>query len=94
MDNFVTEYFSDRKRRILFIAGAGFDPRSTAVAARLAAVCTSIRAVLLQEIRPNPTQGLLERASTNTAELLAAIADCEVVPIEIFGTDGAVVGGA
>lgn len=76
----------------MLVAGAGFDPRSRAVATHLAAAGASIRALFIQENRPNPPQGQIDRARANTQGLLAAIAEREVIPVEIFGSDGAVVG--
>lgn len=93
VDGFVAEYFALPGRRVVLIAGAGFDPRSTAVATRLAAAGVPIRALLIQENRPNAAQELFDRASANTGAMLAAIADRELVPIDIFGGDGAVTGG-
>lgn len=93
VDAFVTDYFAVAKRRTLFVAGAGFDPRSTAVATRLAVAGASVRALLFQENRPNPPQWQVDRASANTRALLVAMANREVVPVEIFGADGAVIGG-
>lgn len=93
VDNFVADYFASTGRRVLFIAGAGFDPRSTTVATRIAAACASVHALLFQENRPNPAAGQIDRANANTCALRAAIADCEVAPVQIFGADGAVIGG-
>ena len=93
VDAFITGYFGAGARRILFVAGAGFDPRSTAVAARLAGTGASVRALFIQENRPNPSQGLVERARANTDALLAAITERAVVAVDIFGADGAVIGG-
>lgn len=93
VDAFVGDYFASAERKVLFIAGAGFDPRTTAMATRIAGACQSLRAILVQENRPNPPQIQIDRANTNTKALLDAIADREVVPINIFGSDGAVVGG-
>jgi len=93
VDKFITDYFGDTSRSVLLIAGAGFDPRSTAVAERLFAAGASVRAILFQENRPKPAQGLIERATLNIGALTAALADQNVIPVEIFGTDGAVVGG-
>ncbi|MBB1094228.1 hypothetical protein HUU61_23450 [Rhodopseudomonas palustris] len=92
-DAFVADYFSLKDRRVLFVAGAGFDPRSRTVASRLVAAGASVRAIFFQENRPNALQGLIDRASANTDALLAAITDREVVPVDIFGADGAVIGG-
>jgi hypothetical protein len=93
VDGFVSDYFARKDRRVLLVAGAGFDPRSCAIASRLAAVGASVRALFIQENRPNAPQGQIERAGANTAALLAAIPDGEIVPVQIFGPDGAVIGG-
>lgn len=93
VDEFIADYFGDPSRRVLFLAGAGFDPRSIAVASRLAPARASVRAVLFQENRPKPAQGLVERATSNTGALTTAIGDHVVVPVEIFDAYGAVIGG-
>jgi hypothetical protein len=93
VNTFIAEYFAAPDRRVLLIAGAGFDPRSTTVAVRLTAACASVRALLLRENRPAPAQELVERANSNTNALLSAISQRVVSPVEIFGTDGAVIGG-
>ncbi len=90
---FVQDYFKDPARQVLFVAGAGFDPRSAVVATELASVCKNVRAFLVKEDRPNPAQGLLQCADRNKITLVACFAQHKVVPIEIFGPDGAVVGG-
>lgn len=93
VDGFISDYFAIPDRQVLLIAGAGFDPRSTAVASRLAAVHANLRAVLLQENRPNPAQALTERARANRDALLGAVARRELAEVDIFGPDGAVIGG-
>ncbi|EAU39827.1 hypothetical protein FP2506_00395 [Fulvimarina pelagi HTCC2506] len=93
MDGFLADYFAQEDRRTLLVAGAGFDPRSRAVASRLSAISTSVRALLFQENRPNPPQDHIDRAGVNTTALLAAVPEREIVPVEIFGSDGAVIGG-
>ena len=93
VESFIAEYFSDANRTVLFIAGAGFDPRSTAVATRLAQAGATVRAVLFQENRPKPMRHLVERATANVEALTSAIANHIIVPVEIFGADSAVVGG-
>jgi hypothetical protein len=77
----------------MLIAGAGFDPRSTVVAAKLSAACLSLRALFIQENRPSPPQELVGRANANAQALGAAISNHQVLPVEIFGPDNAVVGG-
>ena len=93
VDAFIADYFAASERRVLLVAGAGFDPRSTAVATRLAAAAATVRALFIQESRPNPIKGLVERAGANTQALLTAIAEREVITVDIFGGDGAVIGG-
>lgn len=93
VDGFLVDYFAREDRRVLLVAGAGFDPRSRAVALRLSAVSTTVRALFIRENRPNPDQGQIDRAETNTAALLAAVANGKITPVEIFGPDGAVIGG-
>lgn len=90
---FMANYFGGADRKVLYIAGAGFDPRSTAVATRLVATGTTVRAVLFQENRPKPKLELVKRAQSNADALVATIDDHVVIPVDIFGTDGAVVGG-
>jgi hypothetical protein len=93
VDGFIADYFVMAGRMVLLVAGAGFDPRSTAVATRLAATGAPLRALFIQENRPNPAQALLDRASKNTGALLEAVPDRDVMAVDIFGTDGAVTGG-
>jgi len=90
--SFISEYFiSDRK--VLFIAGAGFDPRSTAVGRLLANSKAILESLLIQEIRPNPHNELLSRANTNAEVLSRLIANHKILPIDIFDSDNAVIGG-
>ena len=93
VDGFLVNYFAQPDRSVLLVAGAGFDPRSCAVAARLSNAAVSVRALLVQEERPNPPQDQSDRAVANTDSLLATLADRQVVRVKIFESDGAVVGG-
>lgn len=90
---FVSEYFAAKGRTVLYVAGAGFDPRSTALAARIASAGATVSAVFIQENRPNPSHALVTRADSNAIALRNAIAENTIVPIDIFGAGGAVVGG-
>lgn len=91
--SFVDEYFRDASRRVLLVAGAGFDPRSAVVARILATACSHARAFLIKENRPNPHYDLVNQAEANRIALAQTFPQHEVVPIDIFGPDGAVVGG-
>jgi hypothetical protein len=91
--HFISDYFKDASRRVLFVAGAGFDPRSAVVAQVLATASKSVRAFLIRESRPNPDQSLVDLAEASRTALAQMFAQHEIVSIEIFGMDGAVVGG-
>ncbi|MCI0430198.1 MAG: hypothetical protein L0210_06610 [Rhodospirillales bacterium] len=93
VDPFVAQYFGAGDRNVLLIAGAGFDPRSTAVCARLAPIIPRMRGLFIQEQRPNPAGALVSRATQNIGQLTAVLRNHELVPVDIFGTDNAVVGG-
>jgi hypothetical protein len=93
IDGFIDAYFATADRRTLLVCGAGFDPRSTAVATRLAHTQGQIRGLFLQEERPNPAQALVDRAGANGGVLRGAIANHRAAQVNIFGPDGAVVGG-
>lgn len=93
VDAFVRDYFGTADRKVLFVAGAGFDPRATAVGIRLAQAGASVRAFLIREERPNPAGDLIARASGNANRLSAAFGDHEEVVVSIFGSDNAIVGG-
>ena len=97
VDGFLDQYFAQPNRNVFLVAGAGFDPRSRAVAARLSETATGMRALLIREDRPNPPRDELDRANLNTTALLATLTERKVErhveQVEIFGPDGAVVGG-
>lgn len=90
---FIAGYFNDKARQVLLVAGAGFDPRSTRVPRLVAAAGAPLRALLLQETRANPATALSDRAEANLSQLRTALSDHQLMPVDIFGADGAVVGG-
>ena len=92
-DRFLGCYFSEPGRLALLVAGAGFDPRSCTVAQRLANAATTVRALLIREDRPNPPQAQSSRADENTNAIINMLPYSQVESIDIFGQDGAVVGG-
>lgn len=90
---FIREYFADTGRKVLFIGGAGFDPRSAVVLRHLAATGLKARGLLIREERPGATADLEERGDTHAASMGTLLDPCDVLPIEIFDRqDGAVVG--
>ena len=93
VDEFLASYFTQQDRSVLLVAGAGFDPRACAVAARLCETAAVVRALLIKEERPDPPQDQVDRAAANTTTLRATLAERQVESIDIFGSDGAVVGG-
>ena len=93
VDRFLADYLGGSDRRILLVAGAGFDPRACAVADRLCDTEAVTQALLIKEERPNPLQELSDRANANEAALLAILVERQVQSIDVFGPDGAVVGG-
>lgn len=92
-ETFIADYFAEAGRSTLVIGGAGFDPRSTAVAVLLQKTTAKVRALFLQENRPKPAKALVDRALANATLLANAIPDHVVTPVDIFRGDGAVVGG-
>ena len=90
---FVTDYFGQGHRKILLVAGAGFDPRACTVAMQLNDAVPCMRSILVKEIRPNPTRLLSARANANAKIMRESLRDVRIEEIDIFGSDGAVVGG-
>lgn len=94
-EQFLSEYFLD-VGKVLFVAGAGFDPRSTNVLRQIPdAARHRIQAWLLREERPRPDSNLVALADKNEADMRALVNDCaEVCRINTFAHDNAVVGGS
>lgn len=94
VETFINEFLAESHRRVLLIGGAGFDPRSTALAARVAAKLGGrATGLFLREERPNPSSELIARGDKNAAALVELLPSSKVERLEIFATDGAVVGG-
>lgn len=94
VDHFISDFLAESHRRVLLIGGAGFDPRSTALATKIAGkVGKRATGLFLREERPNPSAELVSRGDANAATLQSLLPDCHVDGLEIFATDGAVVGG-
>ena len=93
IDGFLASHFSDRERSVLLVAGAGFDPRSCAVANRLTECGISVGALLIRENRPNPPPDEVDRAEANTEALRIRVPESQLASIDMFGHDNAVVGG-
>ena len=94
VEDFVKSYFSEDQRRCLLVAAAGFDPRTQRVTKMLAeALGTRLDAIFIREERSKPDKKLLSAADQNEAELRKLVPNCQVKHVEIFGEDGAAVGG-
>lgn len=91
---FVRSFFSDNDRRVLLVAGAGFDPRARRVAELLSPVLAGrLQGLFLREQRPNPDSTLVRLAEENVQALRELVNGAAIVPIQIFAPDEAVIGG-
>ncbi len=94
VETFVGEYFGNKDRRCLLVAAAGFDPRSRRIAELLAdQMGDRLQAFFVREERGRPDTGLAAAADANETRLRSLVPDCKVVRIDVFGDDGAPVGG-
>lgn len=92
--DFVNEFFSEEHRRTLLIAGAGFDPRASVVCQMLVqAAADRVDALFIREERPNPAEELIKRAEQNLDLMIRSVPKASVVPVDVFASDGATVGG-
>lgn len=92
---FGSKYFGAEDRRILLIAGIGFDPRAPRLAEQLAMWAGNrVTAVLLREERPSADERLRILADAHAARLAAAVPSATTETISIFDEkDLAVIGG-
>jgi len=93
VETFIDSLLAQPHRSVLYVAGAGFDPRASHLALCVAEKGKNRRAILIRENRPDPAQTLLDRAETNEKRLCEAFPEHEVVHIDVFDEDHAVVGG-
>ncbi len=91
---FFEDYFSNNDRRCLLICGAGFDPRSTEFILTLSRIMNErLSAKLVKEQRPDPDHVLLTKAEENLLTIKACCSNSELLNINVFANDGAVIGG-
>ncbi len=91
---FISEYFGDAERRCLLVAAAGFDPRSQTVSKLLAATLGDrLTILLIREERGRPDANLVAAADANEEAMRSLVAGAVVARIQVFGDDGAPVGG-
>lgn len=95
VEPFFQQLCGEEARRCLIIAGAGFDPRATTISKMLHKLLGDrLTCIFIKEERPHPEGELVKRATDNLAELQAQIKNQQVIHINIFDTDNAVIGGA
>lgn len=88
---FTEAHFGEEHRRILLVAGAGFDSRATTAARLLAEVLGSrLEAILLKERRFAAGASLGERAEGQLRSLRELLPSSELLEVEVFEADGAV----
>ena len=91
---FVKSYFAEPNRQCLLVAAAGFDPRSQRVPKLLANTLDDrLSAIFIREERGQPNPNLLALADANEAALKRIVSEVRVERVEVFGDDGAAVGG-
>ncbi|WP_347302141.1 hypothetical protein V5740_08955 [Croceibacterium sp. TMG7-5b_MA50] len=92
---FVRDYFADQGRRCLLVAAAGFDPRSQVIAKMLSETLGDrLGALFIREERGRPDANLIADADANEEALAAIVPNYRVERINIFGDDGAAIGGS
>jgi hypothetical protein len=94
-ERFVRNYFKAEDRRVVLIAGAGFDPRTSQMTELLSEVAKNrVRAIFLREERPAPDSNLVDSANENVGRLTKLISDHTLESFDVFDkTDSAPVGG-
>lgn len=92
---FVASYFAEEHRRCLLVAAAGFDPRSRRIAELLSETLGDrLSALFIREERGRPDANLIADADANEAALRGIVANSKVERIDVFGEDGAAIGGS
>jgi hypothetical protein len=95
-EQFLSTFFADESRRVLVIAAAGFDHRSSNAVAILSRVARArTTGVFIREERPEPSQRSVDLAEANEAIMSGLCASSEVVTVGVFDArDSAVVAGS
>ena len=87
--DFVEDYFADTSRHVLLVAGAGFDPRSTAIATLLNSTLQSrMTGLLIREERLNSEPRLTTLAEAHLKTLCACLENWTMERVRVFDTDG------
>lgn len=95
VETFVDDYFANSGRKCCIIAGAGFDPRAVYISNLLGSVeGLSVKGYYIKEERPKSAKELSDRADENFEKIAEAVADHEIITINIFSDDmKAILGG-
>lgn len=95
-EEFLATFFADASRRVLLIGAAGFDHRSSSIAAIVSRVAADrMRGVFIREQRPEPSEQITELAEANEAALRGLCKPVEIVSVDVFDArDSAVVAGS
>ena len=92
--DFVESYFGENHRRCILIAAAGFSPRTKRIATMLARVMGNrLEAYFVREERRTPDVELFAAAEANERTLRGIISRSQVIRVDVFGDDGAAIGG-
>ncbi|WP_298463978.1 hypothetical protein [uncultured Erythrobacter sp.] len=95
VEQFSEAYFGEVHRKCLLVAAAGFDPRSKIVARQLANILGDrLQAFFVREERGRADANLVTNADANEAHLREIVPNSKVERVDIFGDDGAAVGGS
>jgi hypothetical protein len=90
---FINDYFGRAEGSLLWVGGAGFDPRSTYIPRLLKAAGANSRGFLIREKRPRPLAQLKAQADGHEAELTGLFGSARKVEVAIFSEDEATVTG-
>lgn len=93
-EDFSRAFFAEAHRRVLLLAGAGFDRRTTHTTSVLAPVLGSrVRAVFLKEKRGTSHAEVSGSATSNTSHLVTLVSNSRLAEFPVFSDDNATVGG-
>ena len=92
-EEFLEELVGLPGRKVLLVAGAGFDPRSCTVSRVASRTAANVHGLFVKEVRPYQPSDQVRRASANAAKLARALPKSRTATIDIFEGDSAVVGG-
>lgn len=93
VESFLKSLLTTGSRSLIYIAGAGFDPRSTHLAEIISSTGVPRLGIFLREERPDPIEELRDRGTASETALCKAFPDNIVEHIDIFAENPVPVGG-